>query len=301
MIWMNGRFIDRGAIDPADRGFVLGDGVFETILLVCGVPAFLCAHLGRLRAALAALKINTPISEADISAAIEGLYARVGGAHERASVRLTVTRGPARRGLGFDDHDQTPPTILLTLATPDLSVDQFGATPGKIMVSKFIRSEASITARHKTLNYLDNIMARREAHEAGADEAIMVNNRGRPVCATSANLFLINFEGRVSTPPLGTGPLPGVVRGVLIEAAATAASPIAEEAISRDGLADMAVFLTNSLIGLRRFAWLGVGGERSGETSAQRDAFHKLQSLYQRALDEDIRARAALSQLKGAS
>ena len=155
--WLNGEFRDgAAAIDIADRGFLLGDGVFETFLLVDGRPAFRAAHLKRLRAGAEALRIEANIDDAEIDAAIEDLASRNGAAAGTASARLTLTRGPGTRGLA-PVKSGARPTLLLTAADYALPDETLAA---RLIVSRYRRSEHSLAARHKTLNYLDNVMAR---------------------------------------------------------------------------------------------------------------------------------------------
>jgi branched-chain amino acid aminotransferase/4-amino-4-deoxychorismate lyase len=119
------------------------------------------------------------------------------------------------------------------------------------------RNEQSPTAQLKTLAYLDNVLARREARLVGADEALMLNTRGELACAAAANLFWVAGE-RLVTPALACGVLPGIVRARVIAAARARRIPVEEVAAAPESLASAAaIFLTNSLIGLWRVAALG--------------------------------------------
>jgi branched-subunit amino acid aminotransferase/4-amino-4-deoxychorismate lyase len=112
--------------------------------------------------------------------------------------------------------------------------------------TRFSRSSA---ARFKAIGgYLDNMAARREAVAAGADEALMLNEKARIACAAAANLFLIDASGRVSTPAVAEGAMPGVVRGQLLSGDHGFA--IAERAVAPQEPDHSLTFLTNSLIGL---------------------------------------------------
>ncbi len=280
--WLNSAFgEDSAAIDIADRGFLLGDGVFETVLLAEGVPAFLSAHLERMRAGAEALGIEAQIDEAEIAGALAELAKRNGAQKGFASARLTLTRGVGPRGLVVA-KGAAKPTFLATLAAyapPD------GLAAVRIILSAQRRNELSAAARWKTLNYLDNILARAEAAEAGADEALMLNSAGRVACASAANVFVIR-EGGVTTPPVSEGAMPGIVRGVLLEKAREAGLAITEAPVEAAALEGAALFLTNSLMGLRP-ASLGAGAAGQGG-----EVLKRLQSCYGEAMKRDLEQRA---------
>lgn len=277
--WLNGDFKDAPeVIHIADRGFLLGDGIFETILLVNGVPAFWDAHMLRLDKALKALHYAISPDVAALSVVRE-LAVRNNVFSGSAVLRITVSRGAGGRGLA-PAHDVTP-SVLMTVqpyAPP-------AATALKLTVSDYRRSEASVSSKFKTLNYLDNIMARDEASNKGCDEAIMLNSVGRVACASAANVFVLADSKRIVTPPLSDGALPGVVRSVLLDAADVAGFDICEQALELPALAPRAIFLTNSLIGLHP-AYLG-----ADEHGALPDG---LLAWYKTALEIDLKERARL-------
>lgn len=277
--WLNGAFReDSAAIDIADRGFLLGDGVFETILLVDGVPTFLATHLERMRGGAAALGMRADFDEAEIAGVLRALASRNGAAQGFASARLTLTRGAGSRGLAAAQGALSP-TLLATAAvyaTPE--------TPARLIISRHLRNERSVAARWKTLNYLDNVLARAEAAGAGADEAIMLNAAGRVACASSANIFVLQ-GGAVRTPPVAEGALPGVVRGVLLSCAKAAGADMREEPMEARDIEAGEVFLTNSLIGLRPAFFGGAAGDAS-------EVLRRLQSCYGDAMRRDIERRA---------
>ncbi len=280
--WLNGVFQNQtNAIDIADRGFLLADGLFETLRIINGRPLFFERHMSRLHKSAAALKINIPFKEEIIRAAIEklvGVHVRAGSA---ASARITLTRGVGDRGLGAPSPEIARSTVLITAEEAPSPAE--GAA--KIMVSRHRRCAASFAARHKTLNYIDNIMARMEAGEAGADDAVMLNEYGRVACASAANIFVITSDLRVVTPPLEDGALPGVVRAVLLEAATRKGVGIAESSLDADALQGGLCFLTNSLVGVRRARLAGRQAEASG---AACDILNVLKSCYAEAVKKEF-------------
>ncbi|WP_411819006.1 aminotransferase class IV [Hyphococcus formosus] len=281
-IYFSGQYLDDPtSINVADRGFLLGDGIFETILLRDGQPAFFSAHIARLTAGAAALGIDVKFTETEIAKAITDLAERNGAKKGAASCRITLTRGVGARGLSAEDANE--PTLLVT-------VSPYKGTGGeslRLMVARASRAERSISARYKTLNYLDNVLAREEARAAKMDDAIMLNHAGRVACASAANVFVIREDGEVVTPPVREGALSGIVRNVLLQTANNAGLAVVEAEIDRHELKKSAIILTNSLIGLR------LATIKSGEVSASaQKIFDKLKSCYENALRDDLKMRA---------
>jgi branched-subunit amino acid aminotransferase/4-amino-4-deoxychorismate lyase len=231
--------IPHDGIPLDDRGLLLGDGLFETMLAVDGVLPHLPAHLDRMAAGCAVLNLPFERGEAERvcreAVPVEGRFA----------VRLTLTAGSGGRGL---DRPNAPVPRLFATAAPSAPP----ATPAALIVAETRRNEGSPAARLKTLAYVDNVLARAEARAAGADEAVMLNNRGEVAGAGAANLFWIE-GGRLFTPRLDCGVLAGITRARLM-----ALRPVDEVAVGPEALARAeAIFLTNSLIGARPVSRLG--------------------------------------------
>jgi branched-chain amino acid aminotransferase/4-amino-4-deoxychorismate lyase len=230
-------------IPPDDRGLALGDGLFETVLVEDGRAVRLAAHLARLAAGCAALGLPVPERSA-IEAAMAEALARAGPAAARAAVRLTYTAGSGGRGL--DRPQQLAPRLVATAAPAPKP-----ATPARLVTATVRRNELSPASRMKTLAYLDNVLARREAKAAEADEALMLNTRGQVACAAAANLFWI-ADGALHTPALVCGVLAGVMRAEVIGAAGRLGVSVREATAPAETLASAeALFLTNALIGVR--------------------------------------------------
>jgi branched-chain amino acid aminotransferase/4-amino-4-deoxychorismate lyase len=233
---------------PADdRGLLLGDGLFETLLAVDGAIEDFGRHFTRLSAGCAVLGIAAP-AEAAARAAAEQALAQAGLGAGRAAVRLTLTAGSGR-GL---DRPLLAPGRLIASAS---AAPQWQGAVSLATVS-VRRNQASPASRLKALSYLDNILARREARAAGAEEALMLNGRGEITCAAAANLFWVS-GGRLFTPALECGVLDGIVRGRVIERAGALGVEVVQTAASADALGRSdGAFLTNSLIGVRPVASL---------------------------------------------
>lgn len=226
-------------IPQNDRGLLLGDGLFETLLAVDGETPHLAAHLDRMAAGCAVLDLpfDRTLAERRVSDATP--------AAGRFAVRLTLTAGSGGRGL---DRPAVPLPRLFAKAAASAPV----TAPASAIVAATRRNEGSPAARLKTLSYLDNVLARAEAKAAGVDEAVMLNNRGELACAGAANLFWIE-DGRLFTPRLDCGVLAGITRARVM-----AREPVEEVAVGIEALdRAQAVFLTNSLIGVRAVSTLG--------------------------------------------
>lgn len=238
MIWLDGAiFPDSHApFDLSDRGLLLGDGAFDTALVMNGRVFRGDAHLERLFGALSALGIA-----ADHDSIRRAIAALTPGA-ERHILRVTVTRGPGLRGLAPQGTQH--PTILASLTPlppgfffPRLSLD----------VAAMRRNETSPTSRLKTLGYLDAILAMREAAAKHHTEVLFLNGAGRVACAAAANVFGV-FGEEIRTPPLSDGVLSGVIRNFVLTRCGELNLTGRESSLDLTELRSAdAVFLTNSL------------------------------------------------------
>lgn len=218
-----------------DRGLLLGDGLFETVLATDGALALFEAHFARLARGCRVLRLPSPV-EAQARSLCEAAAATVQG---RAAVRLTLTAGSGGRGL---DRPAAPATRLFATAAPAPPPG-----PAALVTSTVRRNEGSPASWLKTLSYLDNVLARAGAN---GDEALMLNNAGEVACAAAANVFWI-AEGRLLTPALECGVLDGIMRAEVLAAAAGLGIEAAEVRAPRAALDGAAVFLTSSLVGVR--------------------------------------------------
>jgi branched-chain amino acid aminotransferase len=209
-IWVNGAVVvkEEAKISATDRGFTLGDGLFETMLWTGKQIRFLDDHLARLTKSAMALGLTMPFEGEAIKAGLEALAQDAQG--QTAALRLTLTRGTGPRGLAI--ADTTTPLLLATIAPFE--------APASLATLKTVaikRNAGAPSARYKTLSYLDNVMALQEARALGGNEAIMLGTTGFVACASSANI-VIAYQGQNLTPALDDGALPGIVRGRLLAA-----------------------------------------------------------------------------------
>ncbi|MES2034308.1 MAG: aminotransferase class IV [Pseudomonadota bacterium] len=222
-----------------DRGLLLGDGLFETILAKDSRLVLFEDHIARLTAACASMALPAP-GEAEARELCH-LAISDAGPEPRLAVRLTMTAGSGGRGLARPD--EVEPHIF-AVAAPAPKPEG----PAELVTSPVRRNEGGPSARLKSLSYLDNVFARQLAAPA---EALMLNNAGEICCAAAANIFWVK-NGELFTPALDCGVLDGVMRRQVTEI-----ERVQEVRAPRAMLetAD-AIFLTSSLIGIRPVATL---------------------------------------------
>ena len=237
IVWLNGQWLtdDSAHIPVQDRGFTLGDGLFETIKARHGRPLHLADHWQRLTAGAAILRLPLPLTMAELEQAI--IESLIRNDMSDAALRLTISRGSGQRGLL--PPNPTLPTVLLTASPLPAPMG-----PASLHVAQQVRrNPSSPLCRCKTLSYLDNILARIEAADAGCDDALLLSTDGFVCETTIANLFAVLADGCIVTPPLAHGVLPGVRRAGLLQ------SGLAHEQglMLKDLLTAQEIFLTNAL------------------------------------------------------
>ena len=211
-VWVNGRMVepDQPHLRADDHGVTVGDGVFETLLVVRrddGATAFAVRrHLERLRRSAGVLRFECPYSDDDLRAAIDQCLDAAPGA---GVVRITATSGGGPLGSGRSGARGSA-IVVAGNRPPDYP-------PGTaVAVVPFVRNERGAMAGVKTTSYAENVLALDMARERGASEAIFADTRGRLSEGTGSNIFWSDGE-RLHTPPLDTGCLAGVTRALLLE------------------------------------------------------------------------------------
>lgn len=236
--------LDGAHLSARDRGFLLGDGLFETMRVRQGRVVRLTRHLARLRAGAAVIRLPIPWGDGELAAIISQTLAA--GHLSEAVVRLTISRGVGP-GRGLLPEAGMSPTLVVYAAPFDGYPSSLYEQGMRAIISQVRRNEGSPLASIKSLNYLENILARHEAAAQGADEALMLNSAGNVAGASAANLFLV-LAGQLITPTLTCGALPGTVRQTILDHAPghVQVRPIT--------LADLTAceeaFLTNALLGV---------------------------------------------------
>ncbi len=258
-IWLNGVIrAAEAAISAHDRGFLLGESVFESVLVRDAKPQFWQAHIDRLWRACAYFDFACPYTPQDLASSAQTLIAQWREKNppslERAVLRITVTGGDGGRGLVPSAHLQ-PQARVMPQAQANWLM-QVSAVPlarpaiTRLMVSDVIRLAEYTANQHKRGAYSDNIIARKAAMAAGADEAILLNQFGRVACAAAATIFIGSFTEDVVqlyTPPLREGALDAIIRRVLLDADMAQIS-ITERALAQDDLQNAPIILLSNSI-----------------------------------------------------
>ena len=243
-VCLNGQLVAaaHARVSVFDRGFLYGDGLFETVRAYRGQVFALDAHLERLRAS--ADFFGIPMPPVDWQHTIAALLRRNRLLAGDASVRMTLTRGPARPGLLPPPRGR--PTVLIAAAPIDPRIARAQRRGVKAMLLPFARDD--VFGGHKLLNYVPAIVGRILAKPQGAFEAFYVHARERLSEGTTSNLFICR-DGRLLTPRLRDGVLPGVTRRLVSELARAAHLALHERSLRVADLrsADEA-FCTSSLI-----------------------------------------------------
>lgn len=238
-VYINGALVpaEEAKVSAFDRGFMRGDGLFETMRAYGGRVFRLDEHLARLDHGLEVLRFPVRSADLNLKEAVQETL-RASGL-ESARVRAQVTRGIG--STGFTAQSESAPTVVVSVQ-PITEPPR----PLKVIVSRIRRDELSPLAGIKTINYVPSILARMEAEEAGADDAIMLNYAGLVAEGCASNVFLV-CSGALLTPDLDSGVLPGITRQVVLEIAADLPVPAAEKPIEPALLASAdEIFLTSS-------------------------------------------------------
>ena len=244
-VWIDQKLYDsdKASISIFDRGFMYGDGVFETMRVCAGVVFMLDEHLVRLNRSMKSAWIRPPYSNSYLQSQIYRLLRanKLSGAY----VRLTVTRGEGR--FGIEHKDALRPHVVIIAKEFNSYPDRMFNRGISARIVSMAQNEFSPLAGIKSLNFLNYIMARLEAQDAGADEAIILNTRGYVAESPTSNIFSVQGN-RLVTPSVSSGALPGITRSLVISLAKRLGLKVTEKLLTRRELMDSdEIFLTNTL------------------------------------------------------
>lgn len=230
-IYLNGDYVEKedAKVSVFDHGLLYGDGVFEGIRLYDGCVFKLDEHLERLEHSAKAILLNLPLSREELSEAVCETCRR--NELRNGYVRLVVTRGPGHLGLTPDGCG--PPNIIIIADEIQLYPEEFYENGLKIISVPTRRINASaLPPAVKSLNYLNNILAKIEAKRVGFQEALMLNDKGEVAECTGDNVFILS-KGVLFTPPLDAGSLRGITRATVLDLADELEVPYREQALTR--------------------------------------------------------------------
>lgn len=278
-IYIAGEFFDEtdARISVFDHGLLYGDGVFEGLRIYSGKVFRLEEHVQRLYESAKSIWLEIPLTPEQMSEAINQTVTK--NELSDGYIRAIVTRGAG--SLGLDPRRCSDPQIIIIADTIKLYPQEYYDNGLDIITVSVIRNHpAALNPRIKSLNYLNNILAKIEGIQAGCIEALMLNHKGEVAECTGDNVFIVK-QGRLLTPPLDAGILAGVTRAAVIDLAAELAIPFAEQVLSKHDIyvADEC-FLTGSaaeVIPVVKVDSRTIGSGKPGPTTKHlTTAFHEL-------------------------
>ncbi|MCG7873861.1 MAG: branched-chain-amino-acid transaminase [Candidatus Thiodiazotropha lotti] len=228
--WINGELVtqNEAKVSVFDHGFLYGDGVFEGIRFFNKQPFMLHEHLVRLRKSAKAIALEVPYDNQAILNAIEQVIHNF--AEDSGYLRLIVTRGVGP--LGLDPTGCIKPSLFIMADQLAIVSERIRTAGVKLIIASTRRlPNDGLDSRIKSLNYLNQILARMEANQAGADEAVLLNQAGRVAEGTTENIFIV-VEGKLLTPPTTEGALDGITRNLVIQLAQQNGISVAESPLT---------------------------------------------------------------------
>ena len=239
IVWMNGTLCpaEEVQISPFDHGITVGNGIFETMISHAGMPFAFTRHYRRLAKSAEAMGLSLRAAD-ELKSALQCVLTANKLEAGRARIRITVTGGPAPLG---SERGQAGETTLVAAS----ALGEWGATEDVIVVS-YTRNEQGALAGLKTTSYGENVVALARAREGGAGEAVFANTKGELCEGTGSNIFLVS-GGKLVTPPLSSGCLPGVTRALVLELCEREGVEVMEKSVPVTTLHEAAeAFLTST-------------------------------------------------------
>jgi len=247
IVFLNGNFLpEASAVVPLnDRGFLLGDGIFETVRVANGRPFRLAQHLERMTRGAEFLKIKPMFTPRELQKFAGELIEK--NSLPEAILRVTLTRGPGSRG--YSPKNCGAPTVAMTLnSLPAVNAEE--PVQWSMVTSAFRIPASDALASFKTTSKLLNVLARAEAEEKGADEALLLNTNGEVAETAGGNIFWV-YQDKICTVPTGRGVLPGITRAVVLEICQSLGLETNKRVIKPDQLRNAeGIFVTQSALGL---------------------------------------------------
>lgn len=264
IVYFNGGIIrGKAIISPFDRGFLYGDGVFETMRSYRGKPFRQKEHLKRLFYSAGVISLKIPYTISQIENAISEMLSA--NKLSDACIRVTVSRG---EGIGLTPSSSSTANLLITVQEVPLFPEKWATDGLSGVIVKIKKDSFSPLFSIKSLNYLPNILAMIEARERRADEGIILNSDSLVSSATASNIFLVSGE-KLLTPSLKSNILPGITRQTVIEIARKLGCEVCETEIKKEELLGASeVFLTSSIreiVSLTSINGVPVGRGKTGE------------------------------------
>jgi len=233
-VWLNGDLVPReeAKISVFDHAVLYGDGVFEGIRSYAGKVFRLEAHVRRLYDSARGIRLAIPMTQEEMARAVTDTLAANGLAD--SYIRVVVTRGAGT--LGLDPNRCPHPTVFIICDKITLYPKELYENGLEVITASTMRNHPNaVNPRLKSLNYLNNILAKIEAIDAGTLEAVMLNHLGYVAECTGDNLFVVR-DSRLFTPPIAAGILEGITRDEIIDIARRQGTEVREENLTRQDL-----------------------------------------------------------------
>ena len=278
-IYLDGKMVDKedAVVSVFDHGLLYGDGVFEGIRTYDGLVFRIKEHIDRLYRSAEAIQLKIPMTESEMSDAVVSTLKA--NNLKDAYIRLVVTRGAG--DLGLDPRKCKRPTVFIITHKIELYPKELYENGLKIITSSVKRNLAkALDPKIKSLNYLNNILAKIDAIKAGTEEAIMLTHDGYVAECTGDNIFIVK-SGALLTPPSDVGALEGITRDAVMRLAKGAGIKVSEKMLKMDDLySSDEVFMTGTaaeIIPVVSIDGRVIGCGRPGAiTFRLRDEFRKL-------------------------
>ena len=283
-VYLNQQFVedDKARISVFDRGFLFGDGIFETLRIYNGQALFLDQHLQRLRQSCDLLGICLPTPEPAWEKLLQELIER--NRLEHTLIRITISRGVG--GVSPDPSDCANPTIVIfPRPLPQLTKDQKKHGVSLTILNTRRQPSSALPSQVKSLNYLNNILAKQEAIRAHTFDGILLNTDGHIAECTTSNVFFVKDQ-RLHTPSLQCEILPGITREIVLQLAKKERIDAQEGTYRPEDLWDAdEMFLTNSGFGVLP---VGTIETRPLASSRERSMTKTIQHLYEKFISESF-------------
>ena len=277
-VWLDGNLVDRedAKLSVLDHGTLYGDGVFEGIRIYDG-KIFQCeAHLERLFNSARCIRLPIPYTKQELAKAM--VQALQANKTSDGYIRLVVTRGAGT--LGLSPFECSDPSVFIIADSIQLYPEEMYTDGMSVIFAKTVRtSPRMLNPSAKSLNYLNNILAKIEAIDAGVPEAIMLNEQGEVAEGTGDNIFIVK-DSQVITPPPEAGILVGITRGVVMKLADRLGMELQEKSVTVENLyAADECFLTGTaaeVVAVTKIDGQAIGDGKVGPVTKQlQAAFHE--------------------------